>query len=158
MQHRRAPSRSVLLCLGGSIDALRDSASPIGSLLIALTGWCGIAHATPPGRGARRGPGKISGKISGPGPGRPGAPAGGPRGAPPGPHFGAHFGAHFGGHIYIFLYSQGGPPGCPFWAPRGGPPGAPRGGAKSAHFFGYLITLPVGTVWALFLDPPGQGS
>ena len=25
MQHRRAPSRSVLLCLGGSTDALRDS-------------------------------------------------------------------------------------------------------------------------------------
>ena len=37
-----------------------------------------------------------------------------------------------------------------FWHPPGDPPG----GGKSAHFFGYLITLPVGTVWAIF-SPPG---
>lgn len=36
-----------------------------------------------------------------------------------------------------------------------GSPGAgPPGGEKSAHFFGYLITLPVGTVWGHFSDPP----
>ena len=39
--------------------------------------------------------------------------------------------------------------------PPRGPPGGPPGGPKSAHFFGYLITLPVGTVWALFFGPPG---
>ena len=33
------------------------------------------------------------------------------------------------------------------------PGGLPRGGQKSAHFFGYLITLPVGTVWATFSGP-----
>ena len=38
--------------------------------------------------------------------------------------------------------------------PRGPPGGPPGGGQKSAHFFGYLITLPVGTDFGTFFDPP----
>ena len=49
------------------------------------------------------------------------------------------------------------PGGCLFDPPRGAPGAPPPGGGKSAHFFGYLITLPVGTVWATFSGPPWDG-
>jgi hypothetical protein len=41
-----------------------------------------------------------------------------------------------------------------FGASRAARQGGFPGCTKSAHFFGYLITLPVGTVWRLFLASP----
>ena len=115
---------------------------------------------TPPGPG--RPAGKIFREIS-PGAGPGGAPPGPPRdppGTPSGTPLGTPFWAPLGRpYIYISLFLR-----PPVWgsrrvhfAPPRGPPrgGVPPGGQKSAHFFGYLITLPVGTVWALFSDPPG---
>ena len=103
------------------------------------------------GRGKFPGPGRA-------GPRAPGAPPGDPAGDPSGtPVWGPILGPVWGPYIYIFIVLDP-PSGGPIWgalcAPPGGPRGAPRpGGQKSAHFFGYLITLPVGTVWALFFPP-----
>ena len=146
------------------------SASPVGSVIIGPRGaprtglrdtLLGPPGAGPPGprRGGR-------GKFPGPGragPRAPGAPPGDPAGDPSGtPVWGPILGPVWGPYIYIFILLDP-PSGGPIWgalcAPPGGPRGAPRpGGQKSAHFFGYLITLPVGTVWALFFPPPGQGG
>ena len=114
-----------------------------------------MTYATPPRPGSRPGSrrgGKFSrgGARGAPRPGAPGAPPGGPDG-PPGR---ASRTPLLGGPIYIYLYYSGGyfggyPGGCILGPPAGGPPGGP----KSAHFFGYLITLPVGTVWAIFSGP-----
>ena len=110
-------------------------------------GGPGARPGARPGAGAPRGaPGT-----------RPGSPSGTPPGSPsrdplPGPI------------SYSFVLQtppKGGVLGCPFWAAReppreggsGGAPGGRPGGQKSAHFFGYLITLPVGTVWATFSGP-----
>ena len=102
-------------------------------------------------------------------PGRRGAPRdppGDPPGTPPGTPLGTPREGLPREPIYILFVLLGpilGGPGDPPWGPPWGPPrapprGAPRapppGGQKSAHFFGYLITLPVGTVWATFSDPP----
>ena len=115
-----------------------------------------MANATPPDRAPGRGaPGKKFPEIFPPGRGAPGAPPGAPAGPLPDPILGPQPGSHSGGLYYIFSTKRGVPGGA-LWAPPGGPPGAPGpGGAKSAHFFGYLITLPVGTVWAIFSPPAG---
>ena len=96
---------------------------------------------------------------------RPGPPREAPKWAPKWALFGPPKRTLFGG-IYICFILQtppkGGPRRGPKWTPPGDPPGgspgARPGGEKSAHFFGYLITLPVGTVWALFFPPPGQAG
>ena len=104
---------------------------------------------------------EISGNF--PGPGRAGPGRGPPGGRAGEPQKWAQNGPFLGltTHYLVLLNPLFGgvPRGCPFWAPRGAP-----GGAKSAHFFGYLITLPVGTVWATFFQPrfwgvtPGIGG
>ena len=110
----------------------------------------------------RAGPGPAPAPGRAPGAPRPGPPPGGapgaPRGAPgsplPGPPFLALLGQIY--TILLLIWGFWGVPGHPPKTPPGTPPGRPpRGGQKSAHFFGYLITLPVGTVWATFFDPPG---
>ena len=105
----------------------------MGSILTPFIG-------TPPGP-----PGRPAGEISGGGKfrGRPGARA------PPGPRAPGAQNGPFRAYIYCFSYYSGGFLGGALLAPPG-----PPGGQKSAHFFGYLITLPVGTVWALFFHPP----
>ena len=162
----RGPSRHVTLCLGDMTDALRESVAK------RIAGWDsdyrvirnrswdpvwgppGTPGRDPPGGppGARGRPGAARGRgRPGGARGRPGTPRRGPPGTPQnGP---------FLGPIYSIFYITdppfwGSPPGCTL-GPRG--PGTP-GGQKSAHFFGYLITLPVGTVWAPPRDPPGTGS
>ena len=87
--------------------------------------------------------------------GAPGSPPGTPPGTPPG--------APRLGPIYSLFVLQEGVFGPPGGTPLGPPSGRPRpGGQKSAHFFGYLITLPVGTVWATFSaparDPPPRAN
>ena len=107
----------------------------------------------PPGRGAPRGARENFREISGPGPGRRGAPRGPRFWAPRDPQNGAPKWAQNGPYIWNIRLEppfRGAPPGGALCAPRGVPPG----GQKSAHFFGYLITLPVGTVWATFSTPP----
>ena len=144
--HRSSPDGPLFMC------------PPEPSLATPCLGGPG-----PPSRaGPRAGPGP--GRAPGaPRPGRPpggapGAPPGRPRGAPGRPRRDPHFGPFLAQIDYI-LYLEGG-----FWGglkpPPKTPPGPPLpggcpGGQKSAHFFGYLITLPVGTVWATFFDPPG---
>ena len=105
-----------------------------------LTPFIGFPPGPP--RGPRTGEtpgnfrgGKIRGRAGPPGPPGPRAP-GAQKWAIP-------------GHIYCISYYSGGFPGGALLAPPG-----PPGGQKSAHFFGYLITLPVGTVWATFFHPP----
>ena len=108
-----------------------------------------------------------------PGPGRAGPGRPGPPGAARAPPLGASPGAPFWGlqELLVLLFPisrppkggvPGNPPGNPPRAPPlGGCPGRPGpapGCTKSAHFFGYLITLPVGTVWALFFPPPGTAT
>ena len=127
--------------------------------------WKGLSEdplGPPPGTPSQGPPGGPPGPGPGPGraPGAPGRPArrpppGGPARPPRGPENRAIFGPILGG-LYILLYScRGGILGVPQDPPKSPPRGRAPGGEKSAHFFGYLITLPVGTVWALFLDPPG---
>ena len=146
--------------------------APIGSVLMTpsdrgLDTPPGAPPGAPPGDPPREPPrpgaGRDSGRgeISRPGPGparappgRPGRPPGAPRGTPPGgPDLGP-----FRAYIYYICITQGGKTPLPVGAVRGAllgsPGGLPPGGQKSAHFFGYLITLPVGTVWATFSDPP----
>ena len=147
------------------------NASPVGSVIIGpreapRTGALRHPPGTPPA-GPPRGPpagarGEISRARAGPGPPARGAPRGPSRGPLRDPLRDPHFGARFGG-IGIVLVLLEPPSGGPIWgalcAPREAPrAGGPPGGQKSAHFFGYLITLPVGTVWALFSDPPGTGQ
>ena len=122
----------------------------------------GAPPGDPPGSPPGPGPGETpgAGKFPAPARGRPGRPRGAPGaprappGAPPGrPRFGPIPGLYI---LYLYYSGgvspppRGGRPGCTFGLPGGLPPG----GQKSAHFFGYLITLPVGTVWATFSDPP----
>ena len=162
----RGPSRHVTLCLGDRTDALRESGAKRiadwGSDYRVIRGSPeprpGTPSGTPSGTprpGLPRGPPPPPAReISGPGPGRPpgapGAPRDPPAGAPRDPQNGPFLGP-------ILLYFDirtpllGGPARGALLGPRG--PGTP-GGQKSAHFFGYLITLPVGTVWATFSDPP----
>ena len=139
-------------------DALRDSEAK------RIAGWDSDYRTIPepvlgpglgsPGWGSPRAARGRGGEISGKFRGRPGAP----RGAPGSPIFGPPGTpkmAPFWGPIYTIFVLQEPPfggvlPGH-FLGLRGG---SPPGGQKSAHFFGYLITLPVGTVWALFSDPP----
>ena len=123
----------------------------------------GAPPGDPPGAPPGPGPGETpgAGKFPAPARGRPGRPRGAPgaprappRGTPPGgPDLGP-----FRAYIYYICITQGGFPPLPVGAVRGAllgsPGGLPPGGQKSAHFFGYLITLPVGTVWATFSDPP----
>ena len=95
----------------------------------------------PPGAPGQARPREISGGgKSGDARGPPGPPAPGRPGPKNGP---------FRAIYIVFLITQGGFRGGALLAPPG-----PPGGQKSAHFFGYLITLPVGTVWATFFHPP----
>ena len=154
--------------LGGMTDALRDSGAK------RIAGWDSDYRTLrnpllgprpgPPSRGLPRGAprdrrdsGKIpGGKFPGPGRARPGAPRGAP-GAPAGtPRNPPKTGVFRG---FLGYFSTRNPPKPPIWGCQLGctlgAPGPPRaGGQKSAHFFGYLITLPVGTVWATFFHPP----
>ena len=159
------------LCLGDVTDALRVACERIvgwvsdyrvylGALERAIRGplwdpsWDPLPGAPrgPPGARAR-----ARARARGPGAPRPAPPARGPRAPPARPGKSGHFWPILGA-IYILLYSRRGVfRGSPR-TPRNPPPGgAPRGGQKSAHFFGYLITLPVGTVWALFSRPDFGG-
>ena len=147
------------------------SASPVGSVIIGPRGAprTGLRDTLlgPPGAGPPGAPPGRAREISGPGPGRAPGARGAPRGPRRGPLRDPRLGPHFGprlGTIYIYIYIirpplRGAHLGCTLCPPRGAPGGPPPGGGqKSAHFFGYLITLPVGTVWALFFPPPGQGG
>ena len=105
----------------------------------------------PPGRGRPRGAGR---EISGPGPGRPGGARGRPGSPPPGPPRTPQNGPFLGPIYTIFVLETPLLGGARWGALLGSPGAGPPGGEKSAHFFGYLITLPVGTVWGHFSDPP----
>ena len=118
----------------------------------------GDPSGSPPGRRPGETPG--GGKFPAPGRGRPGRPRGAPgapRGTPRGTPREAPSGGPFRAYIYYICITQGVKPPLPTGAVRGAllgsPGGLPPGGPKSAHFFGYLITLPVGTVWATFSGP-----
>ena len=125
-------------------------------------GLPGAPPRNPPGSPPRpRGaPGNFPGNFPAPG-ARPGArrapraPPGSPPGHPPGGPFWDLSGAFILTNSLLLAHFGGARQGC-ILAPPGGCPGPPPGRAKSAHFFGYLITLPVGTVWATF-SPPRPG-
>ena len=163
-------SRHCTTCRGATGERIASKALPAKPAQLerrrlgqSLQTWGDMPEATPPRRdppAGPPGPGRPAGKFRGgkfrP-PGRPpGGPPRGPPGSPPGTPLGTPPGTPFWGLIYILFVLQGvsgAPPGTPPGDPPGGPPGRPPGGAKSAHFFGYLITLPVGTVWAIFSGP-----
>ena len=163
---QRASVGSVIKGPRQSWNHPRQAGSQTGSQEASPGGLPGGLPATPraglPGRlpaltpGAgnfRAGPGRA-------GPGR--APGRRPKSAQNRPIFGPKIGPKIdpflGLYTYISIFeppSQGGFPEGGFSASPGGSREPPPGGRKSAHFFGYLITLPVGTVWATF-SGPGQ--
>ena len=179
MRRRSRYVATSTLCLGASPDA--PGQPQVGGSDYVLHGR---TSGSLPGDPSGDPPGGPRGAPGGTPPGGPrGAPGGPPRGGPPGgPRAGGNFpggpgGARAGrgapGARAPARGPRGAPGGAPWGAPvrtiiyrradlgpgaPGGLPGGPRGApgcTKSAHFFGYLITLPVGTVWALFSPPPG---